>query len=64
LSVHNIGRIAEMVSFNNPLVASLAMVTADRCNRKITANEPCEAAYQINRAIANEMKAHKINIIY
>uniref|UniRef100_A0A1B0FRB9 Uncharacterized protein n=1 Tax=Glossina morsitans morsitans TaxID=37546 RepID=A0A1B0FRB9_GLOMM len=64
LSVPTISHIAGMISDENPLLISVAAATASNCNNAINAREPCEAANQINKCIANELKAHKLNLIY
>lgn len=64
VSVKTIGRIAGMISDNNPLVVSIAVATASNCNNFIRANEPCEAAYQINKCLGRELKAHKLKFYY
>ncbi|KAI9582173.1 uncharacterized protein LOC119637241 [Glossina fuscipes] len=64
LSVPTISHIAGMISNENPLLISMAAATASNCNHAINAREPCEAANQINKCIADELKAHKLNLIY
>lgn len=64
LSLKTIAHIAGMVSQNNPLVISIAVATANNCNNIIKATEPCETAYQINKCIGNELKAHKLKLHY
>lgn len=49
---------------NNALITSIAMASADNCKKFITAEVPCERAYQINKCIATEMKMRKIKLIY
>uniref|UniRef100_A0A1A9WX28 Uncharacterized protein n=1 Tax=Glossina brevipalpis TaxID=37001 RepID=A0A1A9WX28_9MUSC len=64
LSVPTISQIAGMISNENPLLISIAAATASKCNTAINAKEPCEAANLINKCIAGELKAHKLNLIY
>ncbi|XP_065366118.1 uncharacterized protein Obp19c [Calliphora vicina] len=64
LSTNTIARIAGMISENNPLVVSIAVAKANNCNTLIRANHPCEAAYQINKCIGRELKAHKLKLYY
>ncbi|XP_004525028.1 general odorant-binding protein 19d [Ceratitis capitata] len=64
LSTPAIGRIADIIGNNNALITSIAMASADNCKKFITAEDPCERAYQINKCIATEMKMRKIKLIY
>ncbi|XP_017474843.1 PREDICTED: general odorant-binding protein 19d isoform X1 [Rhagoletis zephyria] len=64
LSTAAIGRIANIVGNNNPLITSIAMATADNCKKFINAEDSCERAHQINICIATEMKMRKIKLIY
>ncbi|XP_037931870.1 uncharacterized protein LOC119666661 [Teleopsis dalmanni] len=64
LSTRSVGRIAELVSQNNVLVVSIAVASAEKCNKFINAPDPCEAAYQCTKCIANEMKSRKFQAFY
>lgn len=64
ISTKSIARIVGAMSENNPLVVSIAVATANNCNNIIEAVQPCEAAYQINKCIGNQMKAHKLKLYY
>ncbi|KAM7347795.1 odorant-binding protein 19c [Cochliomyia hominivorax] len=64
LSAKTIARVASMMSENNPLVVSVAVATANNCNTMINAENPCEAAFQINKCIGGELKAHKLKLYY
>ncbi|XP_067634944.1 general odorant-binding protein 19d [Eurosta solidaginis] len=64
LSVAAIGRIANIIGNNNPLITSIAMATAENCKAFITAENSCERAHQISKCIAAEMKMHRIKLVY
>ncbi|XP_030381611.1 uncharacterized protein LOC115629306 [Scaptodrosophila lebanonensis] len=64
LSTRMVSKLAGMASNDNELIMAIAIATAENCNRRVVATEPCEAAFQINRCISREIRNHKIKLMY